>query len=352
MTNVNLGQPNQEYPLNNNISNQNAKGNIYTQQKQKEVIGNKGSDVNSNTNNNNNNDSNCNQPGNQNMIQTKKESYSFSFNKSIELRSHFDEVRKLCYLPEMNSLISVSEDCLIKVWALKNIFYNTQSSDIEPYLTLRGHTGPLYCTEKGRSGSNLIFTGGNEGLIQIWNIMRPEEVSQYGESEGLFNMNVGFFQKSLENEIIWDLKHHPSSNVLVSLSSDGSIYYWETTTAEEFMNSFANGNYDKWVKAQNKKANVNEEAVIPTTCQFLKTDFNKLVIGFNDATISTLDVVKNNFVSHYKTMSQNNNDPNKMLYQPNSFASCLTVPIVYSGFEDSTIKVIDLRSGKCHYYII
>lgn len=344
MTNVDLLQANQEN-ANSHINNLNSKGNnIISQQKQKDAIGIKSPIMaDSNTNNNDMN----NPLGNQNQIQLKKENnYSFSFNKSIELRSHFDEVRKLCYLPEMNSLVSVSEDCLIKVWELKNIFYNTQNNDIEPYLTLRGHTGPLYCTEKGKAGSNLIYTGGNEGLIQIWNIMRPEEVTQYGESEGLFNMNVGFFQKSLENEIIWDLKHHPSSNVLVSLSSDGSIYCWETTTAEEFMNSFANGNYDKWVKAQNKKANLNEEPVIPTTCEFLKTDSNRLVIGFNDSTISTLDVVKNSFVSHYKTMAQNNNDLNKMVYQPNSFVSCLTVPIIYGGFEDSSIKVIDLRCGK------
>ena len=96
--------------------------------------------------------------------------------------------------------------------------YLSQNGDLEPYLTLRGHTGPLYCTEHGLPNSNLIYTGGNEGLIQIWAIPKPDEVSQYGESDNLFNMNVGFFQKKSmgdPDEIIWDLKHHPKENLLI-----------------------------------------------------------------------------------------------------------------------------------------
>src|SRR5574344_2108323 len=85
------------------------------------------------------------------------DNYTFSFNKCIELRSHFDEVRKLTYLPEINALVSVSEDCLIKVWSLQNIFYNTQVNDLEPYITFRGHTGPLYCVEKDIPGTSLVY---------------------------------------------------------------------------------------------------------------------------------------------------------------------------------------------------
>ena len=49
-----------------------------------------------------------------------------------------------CYLENINSLISVSEDCLIKVWSMENIIYSNQNDDITPYLNLRGHTGPIF----------------------------------------------------------------------------------------------------------------------------------------------------------------------------------------------------------------
>ena len=168
--------------------------------------------------------------------------YSFNLNNLVELRNHFDEVRKLSYLENINSLVSISEDCLIYVWSLDHISFNPQSEDVEPYLHLRGHTGPLFCVEHGRD--NLIYTGGSEGLIQIFNILPSSEITSYGSSDEVFNLSIGYFQNNNENnEIYWDLKHHPKENLLISLSSDGDITFWETTSAEEYILSFNKGRF-------------------------------------------------------------------------------------------------------------
>ena len=127
-----------------------------------------------------------------------------------------DEVRKLSYLENINSLVSVSEDCLIYVWSLDEISFNPSSENVEPYLHLRGHTGPLFCLEHGRD--NLIYTGGSEGLIQIFNILPESEITPYGSSDEVFNLSIGYFQNNNENnEIYWELKHHPKENILISL---------------------------------------------------------------------------------------------------------------------------------------
>ena len=142
----------------------------------------------------------------------------------VELRNHFDEVRKLSYLENINSLVSVSEDCLIYVWSLDEISFNPSSENVEPYLHLRGHTGPLFCVEHGRD--NLIYTGGSEGLIQIFNILPESEITSYGSSDEVFNLSIGYFQNNNENnEIYWELKHHPKENILISLCSDGDITF-------------------------------------------------------------------------------------------------------------------------------
>ena len=91
---------------------------------------------------------------------------------------------------------------------------------------------------------------------------------------------------------------------------------------------------------------VNGDFAIPTTCSFLKTESNKLVVGFNDATISIMDVEKGYFSQHYNTFNEQIShlkNVNRVLYQPNCFALSNSLPLIYSGFEDNSIKILDLR---------
>ena len=111
---------------------------------------------------------------------------------------------------------------------------------MEPYLSLRGHTGPLYSVAVSPDDSNILYSAGNEGIIKVWKIPKIEEVTQYGESDEV-NHHIGIM--ILNNEVIWDLKHHPSSNILISLSSDYNINLWKTTSQKEFL---------QWMSGTNK----------------------------------------------------------------------------------------------------
>ena len=183
---------------------------------------------------------------NTNIKVDSNETINFKFTKFAELKSHFDVVRKLVYLENINSIISVSEDCLIKVWSFDNMMYNYQNENISPYLNLRGHTGPLFCVASGKD--NLIYTGGNESLIRIWNILPYNEINSLQSNEELNKLNLGFFQDNVEKEIYWYLEHSPKDNLLVSLSSSGKITFWETSNAENYIHSFNQGKLN-WYKS-------------------------------------------------------------------------------------------------------
>ena len=279
-----------------------------------------------------------------------KQKDNLSLNKFVELNSHLDEVRKLIYKENIDSLISISEDCLIKVWSFNNMMYTWQNEDINPYLNLRGHTGPLFCIANGKD--NLIYTGGNECLIRIWNILPQNEVDSYNSFEQNINLNLGYFQNNEENEIYWDLKHHPKENILISLSSYGNISIWETTTKEEYIQLFKQGK-ENWCKSNKSKKScyINDENSIPICCDFMKQDNNKLLIGFNDVTLSFLDINKNSFISHYNLFNNNynkrtnNKNINRNIFQPNCFALYNSIPCGFVGFEDNTIKFIDFRNN-------
>jgi len=57
-----------------------------------------------------------------------------------------DSVRGLSFLPNQTTLVSASEDCTIQLWDLQSLRdpnYAGVMQEIEPYLTLRGHTCPI-----------------------------------------------------------------------------------------------------------------------------------------------------------------------------------------------------------------
>ena len=287
---------------------------------------------------------------NKNIKSVPNENNNFKFTKLTELKSHFDEVRKLVYLENINSLVSVSEDCLIKVWSLDNLMYNYQNEDISPYLNLRGHTGPLFCATQGKD--NLIYTGGNESLIRIWNILPTNEINSLKSNDELIKLNLGYFQDNDEKEIYWDLKHHPKDNLLVSLSSSGKISFWETNNYENYIQLFNQGktNWNKSYKYK-KSCYISDENAIPTCCEYMPHDNNKLLIGFNDVTLSLLDINKNSFISNYnlfntanikKTSSRN---INPLLYQINCISCYYSIPCSFIGFEDGFIKLLDFRNN-------
>ena len=287
---------------------------------------------------------------NKNIKSVPNENNNFKFTKLTELKSHFDEVRKLVYLENINSLVSVSEDCLIKVWSLDNLMYNYQNEDISPYLNLRGHTGPLFCATQGKD--NLIYTGGNESLIRIWNILPSNEINSLKSNDELIKLYLGYFQDNDEKEIYWDLKHHPKDNLLVSLSSSGKISFWETNNYEDYIQLFNQGktNWNKSYKYK-KSCYISDENAIPTCCEYMPQDNNKLLIGFNDVTLSLLDINKNSFISNYnlfntanikKTSSRN---INPLLYQINCISCYYSIPCSFIGFEDGFIKLLDFRNN-------
>ena len=91
-----------------------------------------------------------------------------------------DVVRGVSFIPEIDALASVSEDCTVKLWNLRGIdqAYTESEGNIEPYITLRGHTGPVFAvTGPHNQHKKMIFTAGSEGMIRVWNLPGVKEVN-------------------------------------------------------------------------------------------------------------------------------------------------------------------------------
>ena len=179
-----------------------------------------------------------------------------------------DIVRGVQFMPSsLDTMASISEDCMVKLWNLNDMEkrYETTDGNPEPYLTLRGHTGPLLAVaglgenRKGAENENLLFTAGIEGNIRVWSTPPVSEVNQYGNTNDGKNYCVGIWSDS-DQEAIWALKYHPFQDLLLSVSATNAINVWD---CEKLDKTADNEGKIKWKFAY---SSANGEAKDTMTC--------------------------------------------------------------------------------------
>lgn len=110
------------------------------------------------------------------------------FKPKCSLKSHMDAVRGLHFVPSVGALVSASEDCTLKAWHTQTLL-ESSSVDFEPYITMRGHTGPVMCMTGMPAErpydyySDLVFSGGSNGSILIWRVPPSSHIDTYGEDK-------------------------------------------------------------------------------------------------------------------------------------------------------------------------
>ena len=113
------------------------------------------------------------------------------FSSKCSLKSHFDSVRGLQFLPSLNALASASEDCTLKIWEVSKFQTLKEAegtSNFDPYLTIRGNSSPIMCLTGLQSCSNqitdnLLLTGTVSGVLKAWKVPPPSQIDQYGKDK-------------------------------------------------------------------------------------------------------------------------------------------------------------------------
>ena len=144
-----------------------------------------------------------------------------------------DIIRGVQFIPSVEAFATISEDCMVKLWSLSDLEkkYSDADSVPEPYLTLRGHTGPLFAIEgvmgdrMSTRNANLIFTGGVEGAIHVWNIPKVQDVNIYGDTMDGKNYLCEVWSDD-NSDTIWSLKYHPFQDLLLSINANNTIVIW------------------------------------------------------------------------------------------------------------------------------
>lgn len=70
-----------------------------------------------------------------------KETFRKTWNPKFTLRSHFDGIRAIRFLPTESAVLTASEDNTMKLWNLNKPLPSkkSQALDVEPIYSFRGH---------------------------------------------------------------------------------------------------------------------------------------------------------------------------------------------------------------------
>lgn len=168
------------------------------------------------------------------------------------VKGHFDSVREMFYLDQLHVLASVSEDCQVHLWNLKNIATESdrivsshEQLNLESFCTLRGHKGAIYSvtgihgvgalkgdsadTEKHSSLDRVLFTAGQEGVIKVWSTPNDQRKDdKYPVTKGVTYQIGELGQSSNEPQDvpIWCLRYNSFTHKLLSIKYDNLIQVW------------------------------------------------------------------------------------------------------------------------------
>ena len=279
------------------------------------------------------------------------------------LKFHLDSVRGIYIDPFQKVLTSVSEDKTMALWDLEKIL--KLSKDEEPFLVFRMHTTPIF-TVTGTSNKNIIddylnnvsvYSSGSDGVIR--GIKIPTTNIPNNED----NLNkYTLLSWRVHQDMIWQLKYHPSNFLLSSVSSDGTVKIFKTYELYEEKN-----NYEENKKSKSKKINIHHYyhydnsysknlvrnfiyrnrrdniIEIPTSCDWRPEISSQIIVSHIAPYIRLYDIETGQNVNDFsfdveRNIQYESKQVNRIIFYNNDLFA--------TGHEDKHVKFFDIKSNK------
>ncbi|KAF9964414.1 hypothetical protein BGZ70_006497 [Mortierella alpina] len=264
----------------------------------------------------------------------------------VTLKRHLDTVRSIAFHPDKKAILSGSEDGTMKYWNLESALKESkrpQVCEIDPIHTYRGHTKTI--TSVAISAElNKCFSASADSTIRSYKLV-PMNKETYSRLDPTLPQTtfVG------HTDAVWDIRLFPisisSSQLLGSISADGTLKIWDTETKGSPLRSSwgYHGQQSSPVVATAKAMPV------PTALDFCPTDLKKVIVSYSNSVMKLFDIETGKEVLTFKSDETYDHTPatqiNKVVCHP-------TLPLVVSGHEDRYIRFFDLNNGSCSYSML
>ncbi|KAF9278209.1 hypothetical protein BGZ68_008705 [Mortierella alpina] len=256
----------------------------------------------------------------------------------VTLKRHLDTVRSIAFHPHNKSILSGSEDGTMKYWNLESALKESkrpQVCEIDPIHTYRGHTKTI--TSVAISAElNKCFSASADATIRSYKLV-PMNKETYSRLDPTLPQTTFIGH----TDAVWDIRLFPisisSSQLLGSISADGTLKIWDTETKGSPLRSSwgYHGQQSSPIVATSKALPV------PTSLDFCPTDLKKVIVSYSNSVMKLFDIETGKDILTFKSDETYDRTPatqiNKVVCHP-------TLPLVVSGHEDRYIRFFDLNN--------
>ncbi|KAF9575208.1 hypothetical protein BGW38_008243, partial [Lunasporangiospora selenospora] len=217
-----------------------------------------------------------------------------------------------------------------------------QSGEIDPVHTYRGHTKAITAVAIS-TDQNKCFSASLDSTVRSYKLVSMGKET-YARLDPALTMStyVG------HTDAVWDIRLFPlsisSSQLLASISADGSLKIWDTQTKGSPLKS----SWGYHGLGSSDSANMTKLPA-PTSLDFCPTDLRKMVVSYTNSMIKLFDIETGKEILAFKSDETYDNTSatqiNKVVCHP-------TLPLVISGHEDRFIRFFDIQSGSCSHSMI
>jgi len=255
------------------------------------------------------------------------------------LRNHLDAVRAVAFHPSDLCLATGGDDSTIKIWRVDPAGLassNARQIDVEPQLTLRGHSAAI--TRLVHSPSKqLLYSASLDSSIRVWALPGPSHTTYapYDATRARGEL-IG------HTDAVWDLALVRDESTLISCGAEGVVKVWDVSGPSGGGSLKLSWGYDGVDGQQDESV----DAPGATAVEAIKTDLKKVAVAYQNSGIKIFDIETGKEVIRLQTELGGSDT------QVNSIASHPTMAMLVTAHEDKHIRIFDIVTGQCTHFMV